>query len=282
MSAFGELVVVDELHIRLLRPALRRLINFFRKRAHADRKLDPSRVEEAACRQIMPHVPVETRRRDRGIRQPIERDVVENVVAAQPFRLAVENAGDHLVAANVVIKYPARKTNRQIDDSVERLWPKRHLVRVAQPILIEVIELIPRVLFVGRKVRGRRAARGKCPRNIGRNRRRHGYRAQTLSAYLKQPAPPGAPTIIFPKITKELAKRNFFEYLDFALQFAPRRRMRLRSGHGSPASASERCAQLSNRSANRCETDTARVSARAVLPRPQRHGGGSEFSADGL
>ncbi len=221
MSAFGELVVVDELHIRLLRPALRRLINFFRKRAHADRKLDPSRVEEAACRQIMPHVPVETRRRDRGIRQPIERDVVENVVAAQPFRLAVENAGDHLVAANVVIKYPARKTNRRIDDSVERLWPKRHLVRVAQPILIEVIELIPRVLFVGRKVRGRRAARGKCPRNIGRNRRRHGYRAQTLSAYLKQPAPPGAPTIIFPKITKELAKRNFFEYLDFALQFAP-------------------------------------------------------------
>jgi hypothetical protein len=48
-----------------------------------------------------------------------------------------------------------------------------------------------------------------------------GYRAQPLSAYLKQPAPPAAPTIIFPKITKELAKRNFFEYLDFALQFAP-------------------------------------------------------------
>ena len=48
-----------------------------------------------------------------------------------------------------------------------------------------------------------------------------GYGAQPMSAYLKQPAPPAAPVIDFPKITKELAKKNFFEYLDFALQFAP-------------------------------------------------------------
>jgi hypothetical protein len=48
-----------------------------------------------------------------------------------------------------------------------------------------------------------------------------GYKAQALSTYLKQPAPPPAPTINFPKIDKELVKKNFFEYLDFALQFAP-------------------------------------------------------------
>jgi len=47
-----------------------------------------------------------------------------------------------------------------------------------------------------------------------------GYKAQPLSAYLKQPAPAAAPAIDFPKINKELAKTNFFEYLDFALQFA--------------------------------------------------------------
>ena len=47
------------------------------------------------------------------------------------------------------------------------------------------------------------------------------YGAQTLSAFLKQPAPPAAPAVDFPKIDKELAKKNFFEYLDFALQFAP-------------------------------------------------------------
>jgi hypothetical protein len=47
------------------------------------------------------------------------------------------------------------------------------------------------------------------------------YKAQTLSTYLKQPAPPPSPAIDFPKIDKELMKTNFFEYLDFALQLAP-------------------------------------------------------------
>src|SRR5580765_5266267 len=48
-----------------------------------------------------------------------------------------------------------------------------------------------------------------------------GYKAQPLSAFLKQPAPPAAPAIDFPKINSELAKTNFFDYLDFSLQFAP-------------------------------------------------------------
>jgi hypothetical protein len=48
-----------------------------------------------------------------------------------------------------------------------------------------------------------------------------GYKVQTLSAYLKQPAPPRAQAIQFPKANAELVKKNFFEYLDFALQFAP-------------------------------------------------------------
>jgi len=48
-----------------------------------------------------------------------------------------------------------------------------------------------------------------------------GYKVQPLSAYLKQPPPPPAPAIDFPKIDNELAKTNFFEYLEFALQFAP-------------------------------------------------------------
>ena len=48
-----------------------------------------------------------------------------------------------------------------------------------------------------------------------------GYKVETLSAYLKQPAPPAAAPINFPKFDKELAKTDFFEFLDFALQFAP-------------------------------------------------------------
>jgi hypothetical protein len=48
-----------------------------------------------------------------------------------------------------------------------------------------------------------------------------GYNVQMLAAYLKQTPAPAAPIIDFPKIDKGLVKTNFFEYLDFALQFAP-------------------------------------------------------------
>jgi len=48
-----------------------------------------------------------------------------------------------------------------------------------------------------------------------------GYVAQPLSAHLKQPAPPAPPPVAFLAFTKELAKTNFFEFLDFMLQFEP-------------------------------------------------------------
>ncbi|MEG6508643.1 DUF1254 domain-containing protein [Methyloligella sp. 2.7D] len=48
-----------------------------------------------------------------------------------------------------------------------------------------------------------------------------GYKMQPLHSYLGTAAPPAAATVDFPKIDKDLMKTNFFEYLDFALQFAP-------------------------------------------------------------
>jgi len=48
-----------------------------------------------------------------------------------------------------------------------------------------------------------------------------GYRAQPLSAFLKQPAPPAAPAINFVPATTAGIKANFFEYLDAALPFVP-------------------------------------------------------------
>jgi hypothetical protein len=48
-----------------------------------------------------------------------------------------------------------------------------------------------------------------------------GYKAQPLSAFLKQPAPPAAPKIDFVPATTEGIKKNFFEYLDVALRFVP-------------------------------------------------------------
>jgi hypothetical protein len=48
-----------------------------------------------------------------------------------------------------------------------------------------------------------------------------GYKAQPLSAFLKQPAPPAAPAIDFLPATTAGIKANFFQYLDTALQYVP-------------------------------------------------------------
>jgi hypothetical protein len=48
-----------------------------------------------------------------------------------------------------------------------------------------------------------------------------GYRAQPLSAFLGLPPPPPAPAVTWPAINADLAKRRFFDYLDFLLPFNP-------------------------------------------------------------
>ena len=48
-----------------------------------------------------------------------------------------------------------------------------------------------------------------------------GYKAQLLSHYLKTAAPSSAPAVNFPKINATIAQPGFFDYLGFALQFAP-------------------------------------------------------------
>ncbi|TLD70158.1 DUF1254 domain-containing protein [Phragmitibacter flavus] len=55
--------------------------------------------------------------------------------------------------------------------------------------------------------------------NVGRI--QDGYQVKSLSAYLKQPAPPAAPAIDFPKSNEQLAKAHFFELLEFVMQFSP-------------------------------------------------------------
>jgi hypothetical protein len=48
-----------------------------------------------------------------------------------------------------------------------------------------------------------------------------GYKVQTLSAFLHQPAPPAAPAIDFPPFTKDDMKLPFPKFLNFVLQFCP-------------------------------------------------------------
>jgi hypothetical protein len=47
-----------------------------------------------------------------------------------------------------------------------------------------------------------------------------GYKVQPLSAFLKQPAPPASPVINYLKADAEIAKKEFWEILDFALQYS--------------------------------------------------------------
>jgi hypothetical protein len=61
----------------------------------------------------------------------------------------------------------------------------------------------------------RRVRPRQCQEGVGRL-----HRSAAVGQSEAAP-PPAAPAVAFPKINKELAKKNFFEYLDFALQFAP-------------------------------------------------------------
>jgi hypothetical protein len=48
-----------------------------------------------------------------------------------------------------------------------------------------------------------------------------GYKVQPLSAYLKQPAPPAPPAVNYLKANAEIAKTEYWQILDFALQYVP-------------------------------------------------------------
>src|SRR5215813_11891666 len=144
VPTFEQPVVMDEFGIRFLRPTTRRRIEFVRKDAHRDRDLDTSRVEEATCRMVR-IVAVELSRGDRSVRQPIKRDVVENVVPCQPLSLAFEHTRNHLFTACVVVDHPSRQSDRRIDDPVQRLWTIVHLDGVTEAILVREVQLIPRL-----------------------------------------------------------------------------------------------------------------------------------------
>ena len=110
---------MDQVGIGLLGPAPRRRIDLVGKDADGDREGDALGGEEGQLA-----FPVQTRRRDRRVRQPVERDVVEDVVSRQALGLAVgEDARDQVVAARVVVEHPGGQADRRIRERVERLRP---------------------------------------------------------------------------------------------------------------------------------------------------------------
>ena len=106
VSTLGQLVVVDQVGIGLL-GRTPRWIEFVREDAHGNRDGDAFGIEIP----LAPIFPIETGARNPRVRQPGDRDVVENVVAREALRLSVEDARDELQAARVVIEeYAARPT----------------------------------------------------------------------------------------------------------------------------------------------------------------------------
>src|SRR3954453_14817058 len=107
VAALVELVVMDEVGIGLLRPMLRHLIELVRKDAHGYRDGDALRVEEAEL-----VFPIKTSRRDPRVRQPVERDVVEDVISRKALGLSVEDACDERHAGRVVVDHPGGQADR--------------------------------------------------------------------------------------------------------------------------------------------------------------------------
>ena len=113
MPALVDLVVVDELGIGALGPTPRGLILLARKDTHRDRDGDALGVEESAL-----VFPIETRRRDPRVGQPVQRDVVEDLVTRQFARGArgtLQSRGDRrrrLAVRVVVVEQPGRQADR--------------------------------------------------------------------------------------------------------------------------------------------------------------------------
>ena len=135
-----------------LRPAPRRRVDFVRKDTDGDRNFDVLWRKEGEL-----ILPVEAGRRDCRPRQPIERDVVEDIVSGQALGVALEDPGYKRIAARVVVEHPGRQSHRRVFERVQGLWAVCHFLGVAQTMLVEEVELIKCILLVGtgRPVQGR-------------------------------------------------------------------------------------------------------------------------------
>src|SRR5437660_750064 len=135
---------MDEFGIRFLYPAPRGGVNFIGKNAHGNRDGDVLGGEKGKL-----VFPIQTSRRDPRVRQPVEGDVVEDVVPRKALGLTGKDACHHRLTRCVVIDHPGRQSNRRICKPVQSLRAVRHLHGVTEATRVEKRELIVRVLLAG-------------------------------------------------------------------------------------------------------------------------------------
>jgi FAD/FMN-containing dehydrogenase len=114
MAAFFDLVEVGDVGVRLLDPATGCREDLAGKRGEAHRDRDRRRSLAGRASLCSSALPVRPRRRGSSARQPVERDVVEDVVPGEIARgLPVdEGAGDLVVAVGVVVEHAGRQSDR--------------------------------------------------------------------------------------------------------------------------------------------------------------------------
>src|ERR1700675_2457701 len=95
--------------------------------------------------------PIQTSRRDRRVGEPVEGDVVEDVVSRKALGLACKDARHERLTGFVVVEDPGRQADGRVCNPVKRLWAVPHLEGVAKAVLIEKGEPIESMLLVGRE-----------------------------------------------------------------------------------------------------------------------------------
>src|SRR5215813_4121536 len=155
VTAFRMPLIVDQLGVGLFGPTPWGRTYFIREDTH-----DRGDGDAFRCKEGKLVLPIETRRRNSRVRQPIERDVVENVVPREALGLTVEDACDQLIAPDVVVEDPGREADGGIRNTVQRLRTVAHLERIAETVLVEERDPIERLPLVRREV-GRRGSSGK-------------------------------------------------------------------------------------------------------------------------
>jgi hypothetical protein len=144
VAALVGLVEVAEGGIGLLDPAARGLEDLAREAGEADRDLDLGRglAGRRGAGGGLSAVPLRPGRRGPGAGQPVQGDVVQDVVAGEIARgLAVEKGpGDLVVAVGVVVQHPAGQGDGGIQQGIaDRLGPGGLLQEVAKPLVRKVV-----------------------------------------------------------------------------------------------------------------------------------------------
>src|SRR5215471_12458543 len=126
--------------VRALCPGQWGLIQLVGKDAYGNRNGDVLGVEEARL-----VLPVETSRGDPGVRQPVERDVVKDVVSGKlALRVSLKDLSYEpgLAGTVAVVEHERRQIDRGVRQSIQRLRARRRDECVGHVLGIEVPQLL--------------------------------------------------------------------------------------------------------------------------------------------